>query len=758
MTDSGPTIIATCKQTRFHLLDDRPSQEVDIQGLNIVVRSSHQASDTNTTDKKPKASKSKSKSDGLELISNADLRLKAGVHYGLVGRNGTGKSTILRAMAEKLIPGISYLTRIAILQQTDAEIKDEDPSGISDTTRDKLSISDSDKGKTVLEQVMACDDLRNETKRKVDILSRSVENEEDSLAPVLAIRKLRHEQLQKQLFLAQKNAHLRSGSRGLQARKELKAIEAKVAISQNLLDQDPTSIDAETITIDTKAAVDLMEELQSQYDTIKVVDIEQQARKVLFGLGFKEASLSKPFGTLSGGWRMRCMLAGILIQNPDIMILDEPTNFLDLLGVMWLENYLKQIRESSSTTLVLVSHDRAFINAVCEELVILRDQSLTYFKGNLAAYEENFEYQKLYWGRMKEAQEKQVAHMEATIRENTKIGKKTGDDNKLRMAKSRQKKIDDRMGVQVSANGGRFKLNRDMVGWHDNARAEIEVPKDEKGIFIHLPDAPDLRFPGPLISLENITFRYKRTTPVVLNDINLTIHLGDRVGIMGLNGCGKSTLLQLLTGQREPGSVGKVTRHPRLKIGYYAQNSVGDLQKEGHADPALTALSTMIREVDGQCNEGEVRGLLASLGLPGRIASDVPVFRLSGGQLVRLAMAKILWNPPHLLVLDEVTTHLDFHTVTALASALSTFNGAILIVSHDRFLVRSVVEGKRDAEAKLNDDFEAEDDDDQEDNDQGPRRRVVYVLKTGKLVEQGDGVAQFENSLEKRVQKMLADR
>lgn len=121
-------------------------------------------------------------------------------------------------------------------------------------------------------------------------------------------------------------------------------------------------------------------------------------------------------------------------------------------------------------------------------------------------------------------------------------------------------------------------------------------------------------------------------------------------------------------------------------------------------------------------------------------------------------MAKILWNPPHILVLDEVTTHLDFHTVTALASALSTFNGAILIVSHDRFLVRSVVEGKRYGEAKLNDEFESEDDDGQEDNDQGPRRRVVYVLKTGKLVEQGDGVTQFENSLEKRVQKMLAGK
>jgi ATPase subunit of ABC transporter with duplicated ATPase domains len=237
---------------------------------------------------------------------------------------------------------------------------------------------------------------------------------------------------------------------------------------------------------------------------------------------------------------------------------------------------------------------------------------------------------------MKEAQERQIAHMEATIRETTKIGKKTGDDNKLRMAKSRQKKVDDRMGIQVSASGGRFKLNRDLVGYHETRRAEIEVPKDEKGVSIQLPSAPDLRFPGPLMSLENITFRYHRTKPVVLDNVELVIHLGDRVGLMGLNGSGKSTLVQLLTGGIAVSTMGKVTRHPRLKIGYYAQNSVGDLQKEGRANPNLTALAYMLREVDGQHTEGEIRGMLASLGLPGRVASDVPVFRLSGGQLVAL--------------------------------------------------------------------------------------------------------------------------
>lgn len=330
---------------------------------------------------------------------------------------------------------------------------------------------------------------------------------------------------------------------------------------------------------------------------------------------------------------MRCMLASILIQNPDVMILDEPTNFLDLLGVVWLENYLQRLRESSETTIVLVSHDRDFVNAVCEEIIILRDQKFTYFRGNLSAYEKDFEAQKLYWGRMKEAQERQIAHMEATIRDNIKIGKKTNDDNKLRMAKSRQKKVDDRMGVQVSATGGRFKLNRDLAGWHESNRAEIEVPTDEKGSTMVFPAATELRFPGPLASLEGVTFRYKANEQPTLSDIDFVIHMGDRVGIMGLNGSGKSTLIKLLAGEMFP-SKGKATTHSRLKIGYYSQHSIDELQEQCRNDPGTTALGMMMKEVDGAFSEGELRGLLASMGLQGRTASDVPIAKLSGGQLV----------------------------------------------------------------------------------------------------------------------------
>lgn len=365
---------------------------------------------------------------------------------------------------------------------------------------------------------------------------------------------------------------------------------------------------------------------------MKLVDVEHHARQILEGLGFKENALSRPFLSLSGGWRMRCMLASILIQAPDIMILDEPTNFLDLLGVVWLEEYLKQLRDSQ-TTMVLVSHDRDFINAVCEQTIIIRDQKLTYFKGNLSAYEQDFESQKLYWGRMQEAQDRQMAHMEATVREGLKTGKKTSDDNKLRMAKSRQKKLDSRMGVQVNARGGRFKLNRDLSGYHFSARAEIEVPQDEKGVFVSLPEPSELRFPGPLVSLEGVVFSYNKTAAPVLRGIDLVMHLGDRVGIMGLNGCGKSTLIRLVAGITVP-TRGKVSSHSRLKMGYYDQHSIEELQQLGHKDPSLTALGLLTKDTDGTLNEGQLRGLLSSLGLQGRVVSDVPVLRLSGGQLV----------------------------------------------------------------------------------------------------------------------------
>ncbi|KAE8445405.1 hypothetical protein EG329_013418 [Mollisiaceae sp. DMI_Dod_QoI] len=727
LEEAATTILVSCKQTRFHI-ENPVYQELDIEGLNITVTSGGKSAS------KPKG---KARAEGLEILANANLKLKAGIQYALIGRNGTGKSTILKAIAEKLIPGIPIQTRISILQQT-ATDGSLDASkaigGVEGSSGSKLS---------VLEEVADRATSRNDIQREIDILSKAIDNPESSLSPLRAFRQVHHDRLKKELFELDKDARLRSGTRGMAARKAL------IAVSQK--DED---IDEESVKEETHAASDLLTELQSQLEPARISDIEVKARSILSGLGFSKTQFEKPVSTLSGGWRMRTNLASALLQPTDILILDEPTNFLDLLGIIWLQKHLLRLRDDGPNppTLVLVSHDRDFINTVCQELIILRDHELTYFRGDLKVYDASIRDKKLYLGRMKDAQDKQKAHIQQTIAQNIKQGKATGDENKLRQAKSRQKKLDNRMGMEKSASGGRFKLNRDLPGYHFAARAEIDVPQDEKGVSILLPAAPDLRFPGPLVSLEKVTFKYptlKKTSapsPTVLQEIDLTIHMGDRVGVVGLNGCGKSTLIKLLTDTTKP-TKGTVTRHPRLRMGYYSQHAVEDLQTLGHSEPELTALALLTRDVESELDEGEVRGLLGSLGLPGRTASDVPLTKLSGGQLVRLALAKLLWKSPQLLVLDEITTHLDFHTVTALADALSAWNGAILVVSHDRFLIRRVVEGE-------NDDVDSEDGDEEEDEAEEMRRRTVFLLKNGVLKVLERGVSAFEESLEKRVEKL----
>jgi ATPase subunit of ABC transporter with duplicated ATPase domains len=167
-------------------------------------------------------------------------------------------------------------------------------------------------------------------------------------------------------------------------------------------------------------------------------------------------------------------------------------------------------------------------------------------------------------------------------------------------------------------------------------------------------------------------------------------------------------------------------------MGYYSQHAVEDLQTLGRSDPELTTLSLLTKDVEAALDEGEIRGLLGSLGLPGRTASDVPLTKLSGGQLVRLALARLLWQIPQLLILDKITTHLDFHTVRALTDALGSWNGAILCVSHDRFLIRRVVDKETEKEEEV-------------------RRRNVFLLKEGSLKVLVKGVSEFEESLEKKL-------
>ncbi|TFB03151.1 hypothetical protein CCMA1212_004521 [Trichoderma ghanense] len=729
--ESVATILCTAKQTRFNI-DSSNYRELDIDGLNIIVTSGEKASKTEKTSSSSK-SKGKAKSDGLEILSNAKLRLKEGQRYALVGRNGTGKSTLLKAIAQKLIPGIPEGSRIALLQQTKLTESDED---------DKKNNGQG----SVLQEVIERATARSVVEQEIKVLSDGV-NASDPYAPVRALRSLKHEKLQQRLFLVDKEARLRSGARGLQARKALVAFEKVVADSQALLDQPDDEISAEALHAETQEAADVLADLQSQIEPSRLAQIEVQARNILTGLGFTEAYLEKPLSSLSGGWHMRTALASALLQEADILILDEPTNFLDLLGIVWLQRYLQSLADKEKPpTLILVSHDRDFIS-LCTDLIILKDKQLTYFHGDIQTYERSQSERRQWLIKMKEAQDKQKAHIEKTIAQNLKAGKANDDQNKIRQAKSRQKKLDDRWGMQVSAKGTRFKLNRDLVGFFLTSREGIEIPPEQRPVVISLPEPPELRFPGSLISLEKASYRYSPRAPLILQDVALTVGMGDRIGILGLNGAGKSTLIKLLVEESPPTS-GTLTTHPRLRLGYYSQHAVEELKAIGRSEQGITSLALLIKEVDGALNEGEIRGLLGTLGLPGRLASDVPISKLSGGQLVRCQLARLFWKHPQCLILDEVTTHLDYETVTALREALNEWEGAVVLVSHDRWFMRGAIEGQ------IADDGD-DDDDEEAEEEEAKRRRIVYRLKGGALTELKDGVEGFSRIIEKRAKKLL---
>ena len=553
-------------------------------------------------------------------------------------------------------------------------------------------------------------------------------------------------------------ARLRSGARGLDARKDLIAYEKKMEESTAILNQPHKDNSDDVVEKETKAAVAMLEDLQAQMNNMQTADIEAKARHTLIGLGFHESRLDKPFSSLSGGWKTRCLLAATLVQTSDILILDEPTNFLDLLGILWLEHYLASLKEDSPDTIVVaVSHDRDFVNAVASETIILRDESLTYFAGNISAYDKSIRHEILRLTRMKEAQDKQTAHMEKTIINNMRVGKKTGDETRIRQAKSRQKKLDDRMGLQVSAKGTRFKLNRDMPGYYaDGARQAIDIPKLEHGVDIRFPEAPELRFPGSLVSLEKINLKYRAAPKPTLEEVDLVIHMGDKIGILGLNGAGKSTLIRLLVDEIRP-SKGTRTSHPRLKIGYYSQHAVESLKKLGSSKTELSALAHVMAcatEGGEGLNEQDARKLLGGLGLSGRTASDVPLAKLSGGQLVRVELARILLHRPHLLIMDEPTTHLDLPTVHALTLALSAYEGAVVLVSHDRFLIKCVVEGEPVEELSSGSEDEDEGEAHRKGKEEDSARRLVYELKAGRLVEKSGGVSDWETGLEGRLRKL----
>lgn len=440
---------------------------------------------------------------------------------------------------------------------------------------------------------------------------------------------------------------------------------------------------------------------------------------------------------------MRTILASVLFQPCDVLLLDEPTNFLDMPSLLWLETHLQ---ERTDTTLLLVSHDRTFADSIADEIIVMRDCQLERYPGNLTSYEKTRSEQRKRMTRMKEAQDKQKSHIQDTIAGNIRAAAASGDDKKLKQAASRQKKLDERMGVEVGLKGGRFKLNRDLPGYHTNMRAAIELPQDDASAKITIPSEPsELRFPGALLSAEDLTFKYKRVAVPTLDNVNISVHLGDRIGLLGLNGAGKSTLVSCLVAKPPPGGVvlkGTLKTHPKARIGYFSQANVETLPD------SRTALD-LIMEAHGIDSEHEVRAALASMGLTGRTVSEIPIQKLSGGQKVRVALVQILHpSVPHVLVLDEVTTHLDSDSVVLLSEELRAFRGALIIVSHDRWFMRTVVENEVDPDGSDSDADEGSV------QDVWSGRRMVYMVGKGAVQELKGGVGEFEKIVAQKKRRL----
>lgn len=525
-------------------------------------------------------------------------------------------------------------------------------------------------------------------------------------------------------------------------------VEAELKASRELLEQSAAEVDNNTMQAEIGAAVDMLSDVQSLLDEMESSSAESRARNILRGLGFSEEASDGSYNRLSGGWQTRCTLACALFQKVDLLLLDECTNFLDLPAIVWLQSYVVGITDS---TVLIVTHDRDFADAVADELVLLREHSLETFRGNLSAYEIEQRKYRQYMTTMKEAQNKKTKLMEASIASNYASAKKTGDDKKLKQVVSRRKKLEERTGLEVNAKGGRFKLNRDRAGFQDSLRAEIEIPKMDSLVQIKIPNTPsDLRHPGALVSLENLTCKYPRSKVATLKDVTLVLHPGERAGIAGLNGAGKSTLVKCIAGADVQLVAGTIVRHPRAKIKTFSQHAVETLERKGIENPTLSPLEELLSTAEGALIEQEARGLLSGLGLSGRTVSDVSVAALSGGQKVRLELARLLYEPPHLLILDEVTTHLDADTVTAMIEALKGYQGALLVVTHDIFFMRSMVEGE-----PLDRDHD-EDEDYVEGTEYSSKPGVVYRLFKGQLKLLQGGMQQYEGIAERASRKLLA--
>lgn len=409
-----------------------------------------------------------------------------------------------------------------------------------------------------------------------------------------------------------------------------------------VLDGDVELREIETALVAAEAnhQGELIAELHQRLTDIEGYSAKARASELLNGLGFSQAALQQPVSTFSGGWRVRLNLARALMCRSDLLLLDEPTNHLDLDAVIWLEGWLQSYRG----TLLLISHDRDFLDAIVNHIAHIEQQTLTLYRGGYSDFERQRAEKLALQQAMFEKQQRKVAHLQSYI-DRFRV-----QATKARQAQSRIKALERMEMISAAHVDSQFGF-------------EFRAP---------------IAAPDPLLVLDGMSVGY-HDKPLISN-IELAIRPGERIGLLGKNGAGKTTLIKLLAHELAPLS-GKRVEGKDLNIGYFAQHQLEQLR------PDDSPLQHMMK-LDPLTREQEHLNYLGGFDFKGDMARS-PCANFSGGEKSRLALALLIWTRPNLLLLDEPTNHLDLEMRHALTLALQDFEGGVILVSHDRALLRA---------------------------------------------------------------------
>jgi ATP-binding cassette, subfamily F, member 3 len=383
-------------------------------------------------------------------------------------------------------------------------------------------------------------------------------------------------------------------------------------------------------------------EIQTRLVDIDAHSAPARAAAILSGLGFSTADQARPCSEFSGGWRMRVALAATLFAAPDLLLLDEPTNYLDLEGTLWLEDHLANYPR----TVIVISHDRDLLDTSVDQILHLDRGKLTLYRGTYSSYEEQRATREMLDARHARRQDAERKRLQAFV------DRFKAKASKARQAQSRVKMLEKMKPIAAL-------VTQDVK--------EISFP------------APEKTLSPPIIAVDNVSVGYDPKRPV-LNRVTLRIDTDDRIALLGSNGNGKSTLVKLLANRLAPFS-GTITRAEKISIAYFAQHQLDELNEDGSP-------YDHVRKLMPDAPETKVRGRTGAIGFSGK-AGDTLVKSLSGGEKARLLLGLATFFGPNMIILDEPTNHLDIDSRAALAEAINEFPGAVIMVSHDRYLIEA---------------------------------------------------------------------